>query len=262
MKLLSWNVNGIRSAARKGFLAWLHRERPDVLCLQETKARPDQLPPELATPTGYLSFWNSAERKGYSGVATFTRREPVSVRHGIGIEGFDTEGRVLLTEYEDFVLLNAYFPNGRRDLTRVGFKLEFCSALLKLCNRLRRRGKRVIVCGDFNTAHREIDLTHPRANADTSGFLPVERAWIDTFIRHGYVDVFRVFEKGPEHYTWWSWQFNARANNVGWRIDYHFVSEDVVGDVKAAYHMPHVEGSDHCPVVLELKHRKGRSSRG
>jgi exodeoxyribonuclease-3 len=261
MKILSWNVNGIRSVARKGFLEWLQRERPDVLCLQEIKARPDQLPPELVSPPGYLSFWNSGERKGYSGVATFTRQEPLMVQHGIGIERFDAEGRVLVTEHDRFVLINAYFPNGRRDLGRVDFKLEFCDALLKLCTRLRRRGKRVIVCGDFNTAHREIDLTHPRANAEASGFLPVERAWIDTFIRHGYVDIFRTFQQGPEHYTWWSWQYDARANNVGWRIDYHFVSEDLVPEVKRASLLPHVVGSDHCPVLLEL-HNGRRKSRG
>lgn len=258
MKLLSWNVNGIRSVARKGFLEWLDRERPDVLCLQETKAQADQLEPELAAPPGYRAFWHAAERKGYSGVATLSRHEPVSVRHGLGIRKFDAEGRVLITEYDGFTLLNVYFPNGQRDLGRVDFKLEFCDALLACCNTLRRRGQRVIVCGDFNTAHQEIDLTHPKANAGTSGFLPVERAWIDMFIAHGYVDIFRAFNPGPEHYTWWSYQFNARANNVGWRIDYHFVSDDLVEDVKHAYLMPHVEGSDHCPVALELKKRRRR----
>jgi exodeoxyribonuclease-3 len=257
MKLVTWNVNGIRSACRKGFLEWLAREQPDVVCVQEIKIQESQCDETLRNPPGYQTYWHPAEKKGYSGVATFCRQEPEAVRCGLGLSEYDAEGRVLITEYPGFVLLNVYVPNGQRDHGRVPFKLAFCDALLALCTDLTSKGRHVIVCGDFNTAHREIDLKNPKSNANTTGFLPVERAWIDTFIDHGYVDIFRELNPEPGHYTWWSYRPGVRERNIGWRIDYHFVSQGLRDRVKNAYLLPRVEGSDHCPAVLELE--KGRS---
>ncbi len=275
MKLVTWNVNGIRAVARKGFFEWLEREAPDVLCLQETKAHPGQLEPELAAPAGYHAVYEAAKKKGYSGVSTWIRGpqsglpglfepDPKGIdgdypaplgepRHGLGIARFDCEGRVLVTEFERFVLVNAYFPNSQRDLARLDYKVDFCDSMLGYCNRLRRRGKRVVICGDFNIAHQEIDLARPKANLGNSGFCPEERACLDRFIAAGYVDVFRKFQPGPGHYTWWSYLFEARANNVGWRIDYFLVSDDLAGEVEHCSIQPEVMGSDHCPVMLKLK---------
>ena len=273
MKLVTWNVNGIRAVARKGFFEWLDREAPDVLCLQETKAHPDQLEPELATPTGYRAVYDAAKKKGYSGVSTWIRGAqndlprlfdqdssgdncptPIGeARHGLGIGRFDSEGRVLATEFEGFVLVNAYFPNSQRDLARLDYKVDFCDSMLGYCNRLRRRGKRVVICGDFNIAHKEIDLARPKENVGNSGFVPEERACLDRFVARGYVDAFRKFQPQPGHYTWWSYLFDARANNVGWRIDYFLVSDDLADEVEDCYIQPEVMGSDHCPVVLKLK---------
>ncbi len=191
MKIYSWNVNGIRAAARKGFNDWLGKTSPDILCLQETKAHREQLDSDLTKPDGYTSYWNSAEKKGYSGVVTYSRTEPRSVKYGLGMEEFDGEGRVIETEYDDFVLFNIYFPNGKRDLSRVEYKLAFSDAVLDRCEKLKAQGKNLIICGDYNTAHKEIDLRYPKANQKTTGFLPEERAWIDKFIAHGYVDTLR-----------------------------------------------------------------------
>lgn len=252
MKLITWNVNGVRSACRKGFFEFLDRERPDVLCLQEVKIHEAQCDEALLHPPGYRTYWHGAQKKGYSGVATFCREEPLAVRTGLGVPVYDDEGRVLLVEYPGFVLLNVYVPNGRRDHGRVPFKMAFCDTLLALCKDLTSAGKRVIACGDFNTAHREIDLKNPKANADTTGFLPVERAWIDTFLAHGYVDIFRERHPEPGHYTWWSYRPGVRERNIGWRIDYHFICESLRDRVSGTRLLPEVAGSDHCPVVLEL----------
>ena len=271
MKLISWNVNGLRAISRKGFWPWLEAELPDILCLQETKAHPGQLEPELAEPAGYAADYAVAEKKGYSGVATWTRAANRSglfseliantrfpeltstAKRGIGIARFDNEGRVLTREYSGFTLVNAYFPNSQRELGRLDYKLDFYESMLGYCNRLRRKGKRVIVCGDFNTAHHEIDLARAKENRKNSGFLPEERACLDRFVERGYVDAFRHFHPEDGQYTWWSYLFDARANNVGWRIDYFFVSDDLVEDLQDCYHLPDVGGSDHCPVVLRLK---------
>ena len=253
MKILSWNVNGIRAAQKKGFLEWLAHESPDILCIQETKAQLDQLDLLLATPAGYHTVWNSAEKKGYSGVATFSKEKPLRVDKGYCISHFDCEGRVLLTEFEHFILLNIYFPNGQRGDDRLKFKLDFYDETLRYVRNLKKKGKEVIVSGDYNTAHKEIDLARPRENEKTSGFLPVEREWLDAWIGEGHIDVFREFNKEPGHYTWWDQKSFARERNVGWRIDYHFVSEGLMPKVKKAGIMPDVMGSDHCPVSLELK---------
>ncbi len=253
MKLISWNVNGIRAAARKGFLDYLRDEDADVVCVQETKAREAQLEPELRQPPGYSVAWNSADKPGYSGVATFCKREPAAVAFGIGEPRFDAEGRIIATDHRDFILFNVYFPNGQRDHGRLQYKLQFYEAFLKHCMKLRQQDKSIIITGDFNTAHREIDLKNPKANEQTSGFLPEERIWIDRYLDHGFVDTFRALCDEPGHYTWWTYRYNARARNIGWRIDYFMVSEDLAPRVQRSYMRPEIPGSDHCPIVLELE---------
>lgn len=254
LNLYSWNVNGLRAAHKKGFLDWLTAARPDILCLQETKCSPDQLDDSLRRPPGYQSYWASAEKKGYSGVALYTQREPRDVQIGLGIPEFDREGRTIVADYGDFVLLNAYFPNGGRDLSRVPFKLAYYDAFLDYCNSLQAAGRSVIFCGDVNTAHRETDLARPRQNRKSTGFLPEERAWIDKVIANGYVDAFRTLHPDRvDAYSWWTYISNARARNVGWRIDYFFVSQDLMSRVAAAEIHPDVHGSDHCPVSLSLR---------
>jgi len=253
LSVLTWNVNGIRAQQKKGFLEWLARESPDILCVQETKAHPEQLDAALLTPPGYFVYWTKPVRKGYSGVATFTKEKPLLVKTGFGIERFDAEGRVVMTEFPDFVLLNIYFPNGQSGEERLKYKLDFYEETMKFVCDLKNKGKQVIVSGDYNTAHREIDLARPKENEDTSGFLPIERAWIDRWIADGQVDIFRKFNAEPEQYTWWDMKSAARERNVGWRIDYHFVTKELVSKVTAASIMPEVMGSDHCPVRLEIK---------
>ncbi len=252
MKLISWNVNGIRACTRYGFLDWLSKESPDILCLQETKAHPDQLEKSLLSPMSYKSYWSSAKKKGYSGVALFLREEPLSVQEGIQIEEFDNEGRTLVAEFKNFFLINSYYPNGQPDLGRIPYKLRYSDAVMELALEFKKKGKPVIMCGDYNVAHQEIDLARPKENEGNTGFTRVERDWLDKYISQGFVDVFRHFEPGPGHYTWWSYRAGARKNNVGWRIDYFFVTPDLKNQVKKSYHLPEVIGSDHCPVVLEL----------
>ena len=253
MKLTSWNVNGLRAAYRNGFLDWFEAQRFDIVCLQETKIQEDQLTEEMLRPLGYHSVLNPAQKKGYSGVATYSRRKPLSVRKGLGNREFDREGRVLISEYRGFVLINAYFPNSQRDHARLDFKLRFCRSMLRLMNKLRASGKNLIVCGDFNIAHKEIDLRNPKENVDNAGFLPEERAWFDRIIRDGYVDAFRHFCEEPGHYTWWSYRSGVRERNIGWRIDYFVVNPELKGRLKRAYHQTDVLGSDHCPIALELR---------
>ncbi|HXH31058.1 MAG TPA: exodeoxyribonuclease III [Bacteriovoracaceae bacterium] len=252
MKLISWNVNGIRSVYTKGFPEWFAKESPDILCLQETKASFEQYPPELSANRDYTIAHSSAEKKGYSGVATFSREKLLDTKF-IEKHCFDSEGRVLIHELRDFYLLNCYFPNGQREHTRVPFKLEFCEDILTKMNKLRKK-KPVVITGDFNTAHMEIDLANPKTNKKTTGFLPQERAWMDKFIGQGYVDVYRHLNPGKAGaYTWWSNFAGARARNVGWRIDYFFISEELLPRLKDARILPEIKGSDHCPVVLELE---------
>ncbi|HAM36078.1 MAG TPA: exodeoxyribonuclease III [Elusimicrobia bacterium] len=252
--LLSWNVNGVRAAYKKGLLNWLQQTSPDILAIQETKARPEQLPEDLADPAGYQAEWHWAERKGYSGVATFHKRAPLEMRRGFGMPEFDGEGRVLASVYPDFILFNIYFPNGQKDASRLKFKLDFYEAFLRVLDRCRQDGEdRIIVCGDVNTAHQEIDLARPRENSGVSGFLPAERAWIDKLLADGFVDTFRQFEKGSGHYTWWDPLTRARQRNVGWRLDYFLISENLRPRLKRAFILPEVLGSDHCPVGMELE---------
>ena len=253
--LLSWNVNGARAAHKKGFLNWLSGSDGDIICLQETRAEEKQLPTEMAQPAGYRGFWNpSLRKKGYSGTGILSRLEPLSVEFGLGFDEFDQEGRTITARYPSFTLINCYFPNGGRDHSRVPFKLAFYRAFLARCETHRARGEAVVFCGDVNTAHREIDLAHPKSNKKTTGFLPEERAWIDEVVALGYVDTFRHFHPSvAEAYTWWSMPTRARARNVGWRIDYFFAAEEILDRVVDAFITPSVMGSDHCPVGLRLQ---------
>jgi exodeoxyribonuclease-3 len=253
LRLFSWNVNGIRAIYRKGFLDWFKKADPDILCLQETKAHPDQLVEELKNVNGYYSYFSSAEKKGYSGVVTYTKEKPLDVKQGIGIKKFDSEGRFIITEFEEFILFNIYFPNGKASKERLQYKMDFYNAFLKHCKKLQKEGKRIVVCGDVNTAHEEIDLARPKENEKTSGFLPEERKWIDKFISAGFFDTFRMFNNEPGNYTWWDMITRARERNVGWRIDYFYTSDNLKDKVKAASIHATVMGSDHCPIELELK---------
>jgi len=253
MKIYSWNVNGIRAIEKKGFLQWIVEEQPDILCIQETKIQLDQIESKLKDINGYKAYFSCAEKKGYSGVATYTKEEPISISYGIGIERFDSEGRILICEYSNFILFNIYFPNGQSSEDRLKYKLEFYDALFKYCDELKNKGKKIIICGDYNTAHNEIDLKNPKANSKISGFLPIERRWMDYIRERGYIDTFRYLHPEEIKYSWWSYRFNARKNNAGWRIDYHFVSENMIEDVQGAEILNEVIGSDHCPVVLILK---------
>jgi exodeoxyribonuclease-3 len=253
LRLFCWNVNGIRAIQKKGFLDWIKKESPDVLCLQETKAQSDQLDDTLVKMDGYFCHFFSAEKKGYSGVATFTKASPVSVNMGFRKPLYDLEGRVIETEFENFTLFNVYFPNGGRGPERIKYKLDFYDELFFHLEKLRKKKKNIVVCGDFNTAHKEIDIARPKENSNNTGFLPIEREWIDTIINLGYTDIFREYNDQPGQYTYWDNVTRARERNVGWRIDYFFISKemrDMVTDAKI--HM-NVMGSDHCPIELDLK---------
>ena len=256
MRIISWNVNGIRAVEKRGFVSWLAGENPDILCLNETKAEPGQLSPELLNPpvkgTPYSAFWASAKRKGYSGVAIYTKEKPQDVSF-MGRPEFDNEGRVLIAQYSGFTLIAAYFPNSQDEGRRLDYKLAFCDEMLKLCNSLVKKGRHFLLCGDYNIAHTPIDLARPKANEKNAGYLPQERSWMDKFTKAGHVDTFRHFHPGETgHYTWWSYMGQARAKNIGWRIDYHCVDKDFMTGVKSSIIRSEIESSDHCPVEIEL----------
>jgi len=253
MKIATWNVNGVRAALNKRVDNWWNSQDLDVLCLQEIKAMPEQLTEEQHDRFGDLQpYWNPAERKGYSGVATFTKKQPIEVQMALGDGRFDNEGRVIQTRFIDFVLFNIYFPNGQRDHGRLQYKLDFYAYLLEYCDQLHASGDQIILTGDFNTAHRPIDLKNPKQNENTSGFMPVERAWIDRFLEKGFVDIFRQRYPEREAYTWWTYRAGARARNIGWRLDYFLISESLVDRVEDVVIFNEIDGSDHCPVVLEI----------
>ena len=253
MKIFSWNVNGVRAIEKKGFLEWIENEDPDIICIQETKAKVEQLGSSLIKDHGYHTYWHSAEKPGYSGVATFSKVEPYYVQKGLGIDRFDSEGRVLVTEHENFLLYNIYFPNGQKDEIRLNYKLDFYDELLPIINEQVESGSNVVVTGDWNTAHYPIDLARPKDNIKTSGFMPIEREKMDQYIKSGWIDTFRHFHSEPERYTWWTYRFGARQRNVGWRIDYFFVNESFISNIEDADIHDDVIGSDHCPVSIKVR---------
>lgn len=253
MKLMSWNVNGIRACGKNGFLKWFENEGADIVCVQEIKATPEVVEESLRNPLKYHAFWNPAQKPGYSGTAVFSKKEPLDVIMGLGDPQFDSEGRVMIVKYPKFTLLNSYFPNSQRDHARLPYKLAFCKKFFQTAQKLRAKGENVIMCADWNIAHQEIDLKNPKSNQKNAGFLPEERAWMSKFIETGYVDAFRKFEPGPGHYTWWSYRPGVREKNVGWRLDYFMANEEFSDRLKTSYHRPQVMGSDHCPVGLEIK---------
>lgn len=254
MKLISWNVNGLRAVMKKGFTETVNEMNPDVLCLQETKMQPDQVSDEIGKIADYKSYFFSAERKGYSSVATYTKRVPLAVETGFPYGWKDNEGRVLMTEYPEFMLFNIYFPNGQKDEERLQYKMNFYEHSLKYFESLREKGKSLVICGDYNTAHHPIDLARPKQNENTSGFLRIERDWMDKLESRGYLDTYRMFYPDKKDmYSWWSFRARARDNNVGWRIDYFYVSPDLKAKVKDAFILMDVMGSDHCPVGIEME---------
>lgn len=259
MKIYSFNVNGLRAIAKKGFFEWVIKEQPDILLIQETKLQEDQLTDDLKNIEGYVSYFSSAEKKGYSGTGAYIKKElsekVINISHGVSIPKFDNEGRFLIIEFPFMKIYNIYFPNGQMNDDRLAYKLEFYDECLKLWNREVAMGKDILVSGDYNTAHKDIDLKNPKSNAKRSGFLPIERAWIDSFIEHGFVDTFRAMNPEKIEYSWWSYRFNARKNNAGWRIDYHFVNERLYPKVKDAAILTEITGSDHCPVMVEIEEK-------
>ena len=255
MTIISWNVNGIRAVEKKDFVPWLLSSGADVVCIQETKANPAQLSPALVMPAGtlqYRSYWSSAKRPGYSGTALFCLKKPDSVTT-MGIPAFDDEGRVLAARYGNLVVICAYFPNSQGEGVRLPYKLDFCAAMLDFCNRLVAEGKNIVLCGDYNIAHKPIDLANPKANEGNAGYLPEERAWMDTFTAGGYTDTFRHFCTEASRYTWWSYRFHAREKNIGWRIDYGCVNDTFLPHVKSSEILKDVMGSDHCPIRLVIE---------
>jgi len=252
IEMLSWNVNGLRAVHKKGSLQQLLQSRPDILCIQETKARVDQLPLDLKRIPGYFCYYSSGDKKGYGGVGLLSRKEPLHISNSLDIDGLDDEGRAIVADYGGFILFNVYFPNGKASKDRLSYKLKFYDCFLDLLDRLKSEGKKIVVCGDVNTAHKEIDLARPRQNEKVSGFLPEERAWMDRLVEHGFMDTFRIFNADGDNYSWWDQKTRARERNVGWRIDYFFVSDNLKDSVKSAFILKEVMGSDHCPVGIEL----------
>jgi exodeoxyribonuclease-3 len=250
MKITTWNVNGYRAVLKKGFKDWFNANGSDIVCLQEVKSRPDQIAEDDWKFSGYDTWWNPATKLGYSGVATFANRAPLELGYGVGDEEFDVEGRVIWLQYQDFRLYNVYFPSGQRGMGRVEYKLRFYSRLLTIVDELMANGMNVIICGDFNTAHNEIDLANPKSNQNTSGFLQIEREMVSEYLRHHLVDVYRQLYPEKVEYTWWTYITQARERNVGWRLDYFMVSEGLVERIQKVEIQTSVPGSDHCPVSL------------
>jgi len=252
MKITTWNVNGIRAATSKGIFDWIQENNADIVCLQEIKAKEDQIDKDPIKNAGYDYYINPAERPGYSGVANLYRQKPDEMIRGFGEPKFDIEGRVIQFSYPEFELFNIYFPNGGQENKRVPYKLEFYEYLLSYCQELVKNGKEIVITGDFNTAHNEIDLKNPKSNEKNTGFLPEERAWIDKYLEFGFIDAFRNLHPEDEIYTWWTYRFGARAKNVGWRLDYYLVTKNVYAHTKDVVVHTDIMGSDHCPVTILL----------
>lgn len=251
MKIIAWNVNGLRSVHRQGFLEWFKNEDADIVCLQEIKIQEDQIPEEVRGIEGYMAYYNTGMRKGYAGVAVFTKQKPKKVTTVLGIERFDREGRFLRLDYDDYTVINLYIPQGGRDKRDLGYKIEVYELLLQYVKRI--RNKSVFVVGDLNIAHAELDLARPKQNMKNVMFTPEERDQLDRLEQLGFVDTFRVYNKEGGNYSWWPYFANARERNLGWRIDYIFVSQAIVRQVRKAFILPMIKGSDHCPVGVELQ---------
>jgi exodeoxyribonuclease-3 len=253
MKIITYNVNGIRAALSKNWLDWLKATQADVVCLQEIKASPDQLVDlHLLEELGYQHYWYPAEKKGYSGTAIFTKITPIHVEYGCGLPDYDREGRVIRADFEHCSVLSTYFPSGSSGDDRQAFKYQFLSDFQLYINDLKNTLPNLVICGDYNICHKPIDIHNPKSNANSSGFLPEEREWMENFIQSGFVDSFRHFNEEPHHYTWWSYRAGARSKNLGWRIDYTLVSESLKSNLKRAAILPDAKHSDHCPVLVEL----------
>jgi len=252
LEIISWNVNGLRAAIKKGFMEWFKSRNPDILCVQEVKT--DPLPLFLEMPNHH-GYWNVSKKKGYSGVATFTKIRPLSIKKNLSLPEIDAEGRFLQLEFEKFFLINLYFPNAQRGLKRLDFKLYFNNKILEYIENLRsnNQNKGIILCGDFNAAHTEIDLANPKSNQNNAGFSPPEREFITELISRGYIDAFREYDKSSGKYTWWTYRYNARAKNIGWRIDYFFINKEFRNHLKFAFHLSDIMGSDHCPIGIHIE---------
>lgn len=252
-KIITYNVNGIRAALNKGFDDWLFKVDPDIVCLQEIKANPDQFDVSIFEDKGYHTYWYPAQKKGYSGVAILSRQKPKHVEYGCGMKVYDDEGRVLRADYDDFSVMSVYMPSGSSGDERQSFKMQWLDDFKEYAGEIKKKHSQLIISGDYNICHKAIDIHNPISNAKSSGFLPEERAWFDGFVDSGFTDSFREFNPEPHNYTWWSYRANARAKNLGWRIDYHMVTDKMVDRLKRAVIMPEAKHSDHCPVLLELK---------
>jgi exodeoxyribonuclease-3 len=252
VKIISYNVNGIRAAMNKGFLEWLVSENPDIIGLQEVKADLSQINPSIFEDLGYEIYWYPAVKKGYSGVAILTKIKPKSIKYGMGLSKYDDEGRMLQANFDDFSFISAYFPSGTTGDVRQGFKYEFLDDVYGYMQELRKENPKLILSGDYNICHKAIDIHNPVSNKKSSGFLPEERAWMDKFTESGFIDSFRYFNPDPHHYTWWSYRAGSRSKNLGWRIDYHMVTNELQDKLKSSVILPNATHSDHCPIVLEL----------
>ncbi len=252
MKIISWNVNGINACCKNGFFDFLKKENADIYCFQEVKVSKDKLNPELSNVKNYKAYWSFSKKPGYSGLLIYSKLEPINIIQGINNKEIDEEARVLTLEFKDFYLINSYFPHTNRELSRLDFKLNFNKIFEDFCNKLSKK-KPLVLTGDFNVAHKEIDLRNPKENQNNAGFTIQERTWFDKFLNKGYIDTFRYFNDKPENYTWWSYMHNARKRNIGWRIDYFVISNSLKNQLIKSFILKDVLGSDHCPISLEIK---------